>query len=362
MKKTTLVLILLLTYFSSNAQISVSSSSEGSLDKFKPEVFKNFKKTTTIFILSNVYDKSEYEKLLKETWTVTPYKLVSPDEFNYKDYLSDKYSFAHLVANVNSGSTFYLHSLIDFYMLDMTKISPKLEKAKEKPEKFIDLILENKIKIACIELFADTEMLAKINKNFGAGGGFALVSKVPDFNIFSKQTDLYSKKMSDYKLDMIPVIYDKKTYKNYSIGMLKNYFQKLNDLLTKEEFYWMYEIDNTNEVKNLKSTTLFIPDYNKITYNPRKLTDENKSDKELKELFKDYKYKYEFISENDLDSRIKNNEDIYYLRYVRVNNQKFFHIVNGKTGEVIYRFYEAGMGTYNIDDKDFKDLSKVISN
>lgn len=360
MKKFNILFALLLSVWSLNSQVSVSASSKGSLDKFKPEVFNNFKKTTTLFVLSNVHDQSEYEKLLKETWTVTPYKLVSANDFDYKNYLSDKFSFAHLRASVNSESSFNLHSLIDFYMLDMTKISPKLEKSKNDYEKFLDLVTDNKINLGCIELYANTDMLSEINKNFGSGGGFALVAKNPDFYIYSNKDFPLKKKLSDYRVSMRSRIYDKNTFKNYSIGMLKNYFQKINDLLNKESFYWMYEVDNTKEVKNLKTKTLYLPDYIKANYKPGKISDENKSEKDLKELFKDYKYKYEFISEDNLSTKISNNEEIYYLRNVRVNNQKFFQVVNSKTGEIVYRFYEAGMGTYNIDDKDFKNLAKAI--
>lgn len=360
MKKNIFLTILLFIVFSANSQISVSSSFRGSLDKFKPEVFKTFKGTTTIFILSNIFDKSKYDELLKSCWTVTPYKIVSANDFDYNDYLDSKYSFAHLRATVTSESAFYLNSLIDFYMLDMSRISLKLDKSKDNYEKFLDLVTDNKINIGSFQLYANTEMLKEINKNFGSGGGFALIAKNPDFYIYSKKEFPTKKKLSDYRISMRGRIYDNKSYKSYSVGMLKNYFQKMNSLLTKEEFYWMYESDIKEEVKNLKTKVLYIPDYNKITYRPGRFSDEPKSEKELTELFEDYKYKYEFISVENLDSKILNNEEVYYLQYVRVNNEKFFSIVNGKTGEVVYRDYEAGMGTFNIDNKDFKNLAKAI--
>lgn len=41
-------------------------------------------------------DKSEYDKILKTSWNVTPYKIVDSENFDIEDYISDKYSIAQL--------------------------------------------------------------------------------------------------------------------------------------------------------------------------------------------------------------------------------------------------------------------------
>ena len=185
---------------------------------------------------------------------------------------------------------------------------------------------------------------------------FPFYRHVTSFNLNKSKNYL-----SEYEKEMLNFTFKKKTFKNYTLGMLKNYFQRINSGISKEEIYGMYDVDATSELKNLKKETLYIPDNNKVTYKPMKIRDEVKSEKDLKELFEDYKYKYAFISENELDEKIAKEENFYYLRYVKINSQKFFHIINGKTGEVIYRDYEAGLGTYNIDENDFKKLAKEIA-
>lgn len=72
-----------------------------------------------------------------------------------------------------------------------------------------------------------------------------------------------------------------------------------------------------------------------------------------------YNYKYEVISDEELNNKILNNEELYYLRYVRMNAERFLQVVNSKTGEIIYRNYITGM-SYNIKSKDIKELNDKI--
>lgn len=373
LKKKILIIIILLAFININAQISVSAGNTGKIEKFKPEVLKKFKSTTTIFILSDVFNKEQYDEILKKSWTVTPYLIISSDDFDYQKYLNGKFSFAVLSAyTVNKKTTFYLHSSINLFVFDMEVIDKEIVKVKtnakdkNRDEKVNDLLAKNIINIAKIELFSNTDMLKLADKDYKSHRSMMTSDWSNPNSIFFRNVTTFNiaknkNSLNEYEKTIMNFTFKQKTFKNYSLGMLKNYFQKLNDLLTKEENYWMYETDYTKEVKNLRTKILYIPDYNKVKYKPGKIEDENRSDKDLKELFEDFNYKYEFITENDLNTKILNSEEIYYLRYVKVNNQKIINIVNSKTGEVIYRDYEAGFGTYNIDGKDFKKLAKIIN-
>lgn len=359
MKNKLSLLVLLLVITLSNAQVTVSADILGNFSKFSPELFKKFKSTTTIFILSNQFKKEEYERILKESWTVTPFKVLSIEEFDYNNFLSESYSFAHLRAFSQDGSsTFFVNNIINFYLLDVKKINEKVAKVKVDPKKFIKLIITNKLNIGAIHLFANTEFLASINKTFGSGGGVKLMAGSSDFS-----TDqIKNPKISKSDEEMIRKVYNDNIYKNYSLGMLKNYFQNVNDLIEKESYFDLKEVSKSPELKNLKKEILYVPDYNKVTYKPSKFVDEAISEKGLSGLFQDYKGKYEFISSSALDAKILSGEPIYYLRYVRVNSRKYFQVVNAKSGEAIYKEFAAGMGTYNIESQDFKDLYKNISN
>lgn len=371
MKKSFYLVIAFFVFAITNAQISVSAKGSGRKGEIEPENFKKFKATTTIFVLSDIYSKEQYEEVLKKSWNVTPYLIIPSEEFDAQKYLSDKYSFAVLSAySVNKKATFFLHSSVSVFIYDTQIINNEIEKVKAKTkekkreEKVNELIAENIIHIAKFELFCNTDMLKIADEDYKLHRSSMTSDFTNPNSIFYRNVtsfNLNKKNLSKYEKEMLNFTFKKKTFKNYTLGMLKNYFQRINSGISKEEIYGMYDVDATSELKNLKKETLYIPDYNKVTYKPMKIRDEVKSEKDLKELFEDYKYKYAFISENELDEKIAKEENFYYLRYVKINNQKFFHIINGKTGEVIYRDYEAGLGTYNIESGDFKKLSKEIA-
>ena len=91
-----LKILLLLITFQSYSQVSVGPRHIGKSEKFKKGVLDKFKSTETIFLLSNIYEKEVYEKILKDSWDVTPYKVVDLESFEIENYLSNKYSVAQL--------------------------------------------------------------------------------------------------------------------------------------------------------------------------------------------------------------------------------------------------------------------------
>jgi hypothetical protein len=153
-------------------------------------------------------------------------------------------------------------------------------------------------------------------------------------------------------------MYTEKCFTNANLGMLKNYFQQISQSLSKGDKYGLYDDFSKPEIKNLKEKVLYIPEVYKMEYNPWKATENINEDKDLKKLFEDYKYKYEFISDADLEKKILNNEEIYYLRYVSMNANKYLQVVNGKSGDPVYYFY--GVMTYNLKDDDFRGINKAI--
>ena len=95
MKKITTLIVVLLFGFAMQAQVAISKNPYYEKpSKFEMERFDDFKNTTTIFVLNNLYDKKQYEDMLNSFWTITPYEVVSLKDFKYQDYISDKYSFS----------------------------------------------------------------------------------------------------------------------------------------------------------------------------------------------------------------------------------------------------------------------------
>jgi len=336
-------LIVLFTFicFSGFSQISFGARHVGKPVKLKKEDIEKFKATTTIFVLSNIIDKAEYEKMLKDTWTVTPYKIVSAEDFSINDYYKGNYSIGELMGyktmkQMKSGGVVTrLHTYFNVGVYDAEEIDKKLAKLKVKKNE---------------------KRKSKINRIF-----FGNKKAIAKFYVFPT-SEFVNEALTEESEIIMESMYTKDVFFNYTTGMLKNYFQKTNDLIAAEETYWMYEKDfNQEKLAGLATTKLYIPEY--VT----QWTDAwgggiiDRDNEEIKKLFKDYDYDYEFVSKEDLDAAILENKEFYYLRYIRVNAERFAQVVNAKTGDVVYRDYFPGFLSYNLKSKNLGALSKAIA-
>lgn len=157
-----------------------------------------------------------------------------------------------------------------------------------------------------------------------------------------------------YKMD-----YDASGHlENWNAGIVANYIQQLTTLLNKGEtreaktnFY------NKEELKKLTSETLFVPDYILIKFS--KTSDDESKKYETKELFDGYNLKYKLLTSEELSDTILNNRTpIYYLLFIKTNNEKFVTVTNSVTGEIIYSEYSGSPS--NFKSSDMKELQKAI--
>lgn len=313
------------------AQVSVSSRHVGGLKKIKTEEFSKIKNTKTIFVLSDVYTTNEYNQMLTDTWTFTPYEVVKIDDFDLTKYDFDKTSFVLLGGHtidvtLKSGSivTKYF-TYVDLFMFNKNKKNKEIEKYKAKSvkkQKKYFLFTENREEFARFYLLPNHELLLDLFK----GNTSFPIFRIPGFF-------------------------------NYKLGFLKNYFQFINNKMINNESYWFYQNSSTSEFKQLKTKKLYVPSYI-ITHLSG--DDEEKINSKLEDYFKDYDYKYELIDDDVLNKKILEGEEFYYLRYARVNTERFLQVINSKTGEIVYANYITGMAI-KLKPKHIKELSKDIS-
>lgn len=145
--------------------------------------------------------------------------------------------------------------------------------------------------------------------------------------------------------------------RNWGPGIFKNQIQELQRLLSKGENDGLFsKIFDKDNLQKLKGEMLYIPNY---IFVKRNKFNGNESERfEEKELMEDYELEYKIISIEDLNSKILNGEEIFYLSYIRSNTDKFISIVNSKTGEVIYTIYRPM--SYNFSDKDMRIIQEDI--
>jgi hypothetical protein len=308
MKKVMLFIMTLIAAQCLRAQINVGSVEEVTLraGNFKPKELEALKKTTTIFIIRNS-DEDEleyYQSLLDSVWDITKIKVIRESDWKlYKQ--KPQYSFFTIggfvvTKEMRTGSASSSHLYLHLWM--------------HNPES------DNILTFSRIELF-------------------------PDFKTMSDMGSLN--------------LYHKGNIRNWGFRMIANNLQLVNQLLKKGETRWLFkEGEVPDELKHLKTQTLYVPDYVLIKANAS--TGDESERHDPKKLFQDYEFKYEILSLAQLNEKILTSENpIYYLTYVKSSTDKFINIQNSKTGKIIYSQYTSV--SYNIKASDFKKISKAIA-
>ncbi|WP_196889650.1 hypothetical protein [Aureivirga sp. CE67] len=339
-KKITTLIFSLLISIVSFGQISLGKILEVNPKKTKSEIFERFKKTTTVFVLSDIYEKDKYDKILKEVWTITPYKLVRETDFKDKDYYLGDFSivklesFAHSfgMRTQNIRQNLYIYLDIFFYEneADLKEIS---KKKKTKEEILKNLKKLEKEEIAQIILSPKMEYITAIS------------------NSGTTEEDLYQ------------LIYNDDFALNNSLGFFKNNLQKFNSIIENEEQHSLYKKTiESSELKKLTTETLYISKNGENHFMDFKNRPSGPipSLEDMEKVFTNYyKFPYEIIPHEDLDQKILNNEPFYYLRFSYDFNITLLQIVNAQTGDIIYSRHH--LGTFYIVHQDqVKDLSKAI--
>ena len=316
MKKTLTVICFLLTIVLSKSYSQFSIDNIEEIDQLK---------NATTYIAMKELDSDlakDYIQFYKDNWTFSEIKFITYSEI--KDYLQpDNYFFSiggyeTTVQTYNAKMAQGLNWSNTHLYLELWTCSDKFFKNNKKKI----LKIDDKKVIARIELFTD-------------------------FQTLMKPTNIYD---TDYEGDA--------HIRNWGKGILKNYIQYLMTSLEQKEKKDLYRFEpKSSELENLKTNTLYVPDYVFIKFN--KFTGDESKKHDEKDIFKDYSLKYEVLPTKELNEKILNSsEPFYYLIYIKSSTDKYVSVLNSKTGEIIYTSYTPV--SYNIKSKDLKELEKKI--
>lgn len=298
--------------FSLKSQITVGNmdfTTGGRIGGLNEKDYESFKKSTTYFVIPpfDTDKKSQYEEILKKTWTVTPIKIVTFKEAEAINNSTDK-SFIKLTGvKINDG----LGVTYSFYYQ-------------------ISMFYENK-KQELIE-----KSIAKIEFNVKYSAYNHLVSNRYDLNALAKY------------------MYSNNIYHNYDFGFIKNYLSSVNECLlnNKPKQYRMKEKDKA-ELSKVIGDTLFIPDY--VCDHP---------DAKLENALSDAKFKYKVITAKELNNKLLTCKNtFYYLNYTRSGYYKLMNIVSSTDGKFAFSFFDSiGLSVNNqvMNAGDTRQLNKVL--
>jgi hypothetical protein len=307
------------------AQIHIGSNEIAVMNKpggIGKETLAAFKKTTTLFTLpyADYVDVTLFEKAISAVWTITPFKIIKPEELsNYtnKDGFSI-FSFGGYMMNRGTGGgpmASNLHMTYDLWMPGVKK--------KSKQEFF-----------ARVQLHTDPETFVTAIRNSG------------------KRNDDFSRHMLNY-------LYNDALIYNWGPGFLKGYLKKINDQLSehKERGPFSEETDKQT-LRSLLTDTLFIPDYVLLKTNAITGDETFDNTEEDEELKKAYPYPVKILSSKELNHRIVNStQPIKYLVYTRSSTDKFINVFESN-GKLLYARYVKI--SYNFKNKDLSKLAKTI--
>ncbi|QXU40653.1 hypothetical protein [Pedobacter sp. D749] len=296
-------------------QSQVSYFGKALLNSQKLEIFK---KTTTLFTLqyADYAELEKFDQAIKKNWTITPYKIIKPEELARYDTLAN-YSVFHFDAYAEeSDSTSNLNIIYALKLLTPSK------KPKVKEESIL----------ATVALFAD-----------------------PNTNLLVRTQDQQYGSKKSIKNNILSYFYNKSSFFNWSPGFLTGYLKQINDgLLANENCSIDYQFYNKVRLPELAKETLYIPQYIKEVFSSR-LTLLPASGI----IAEPYNYKLKFISYKELDSLILNKTaNVKYVVYTQRSSDKIISIYDSKDDKIIYqRFYPQST---NFEMNDLSEIKKVI--
>lgn len=256
----------------------------------------------------------EYMAIFDEYWTFSDIEFILKSDFiNYISQTSTYISMGGLHKTKRGSSYQQIHFYFEFWDLKDGFFENKKDK-KINYKKDVN-------QIARLEVFTDESLLKDMDEIF----------------------------LTEYDSD--------KHLRNWGPGVLKNNIQALMTYLNSNEDKNLFsKIRNEEKIRLLRTDTLYVVDYLLIKRNKYN-GDESKRFKE-KDIFEFYKSNYKIITIEELNNKILNNEEFYYLSYLRSSSNKFVSIINSKTGEYIYSAYNPM--SYNFNSKDLRAIQEIL--
>ncbi len=272
---------------------------------------------------------AEYAEVLKKYWTLSEIEIIDPSQLveSLKEgcyYLTLSVSYpAGFNLDKPATKLSYKYTLWKPYADELAKFRKKKGNKKFDFEKIAN-------EFAFIYLDFDPAVTFYVNDIFKGeffGAGLALNSGPGIFKNYVQEFQTYLQEP------------DKEAVKS-------NYFSKKSINLCNEQ-----------ELQNVKSNTLYIPNTTLIRETEHKLKYVNNPEEpyDIKKIFEKYPGTYEVIDLKDLNEKIMKDENVFYY-FVKRGSQ--IKIMNSRTGEIVYQ--EMVDDSFDFKAKDLKSLIEIL--
>lgn len=277
--------------------------------EFSDELINQLKTTKTVFFYSKqqVSQLDSVKQAVSEGWTFTP--LIFEDISKFDKYATDPAYSYFIIEGIKSTSSSQTgsYSNIHYYLN--------------------------------LRLFKEINKKGKVSST-----GFCRIELFPNAKtLFMGPDD---------GIGIIPTLYNKGTFLNWSPVLLKAKLAVVSTNLNNRLKPWHYEkVRNDNLSSLLSKDTLYVP--KSLLMNFGGFTGKEKEQDE--NVFASYKYKYKICSDAELFEIFETKKQGKLLfEYVKSSTDKFITIYNVEKKEVIYRNYVPV--SYNLKSKDIESI------
>ena len=316
--KRLLTMVAILYCWCAQAQLTVvTAQGPGPYTKTKREAFMDsFRHSTTIFILQyRDYEQlAAYEQAIKRSWTVTPYKIIRPEELlSYEGKTG--YSFFSFAAFYTGKHSTTQHLMYGLWM-------PMLNKKGH---------FKNQYFLAQILLY-------------------------PEWNKRINMVD-YSRSRHRYDASLMNCVLDQATFYNWNATFLGGYLKTIDRRLKGNKKYDSWYDYSAETITSLKTDTLFIPAYTRIkekiwqnaVYNDTTLTAES--------VHTEYPYPVQFITLEGLNKRVQSGMPTNYLVFTVDASTKYVDIYSTTSGLV---YNHMSLLSWTFKNKDMAHITQAI--
>lgn len=309
------------------AQIQIGSNEIAAMNRaggISKDEMAALKQATTLFTLpyKDYKQQQEFEEAIKSVWTITPFRIIKPDEMG--QYMKQGgyaiFSFGGFMTTHGGSapSTTNMHLAYDLWM-------PEVKKNGNIKQHYFSRIL----------IYPDNETFFTAMRNKG-------------------------KRNDDFSAKMITYLYNDAIIYNWSAGLLSGYLKEVNDhLLQDDERGPFTEETDRKALSRLKNDTLYVPDYVNVKFNMfngAEAADDDGADEDMKQA---YPFPVKLVSSAKLNELILDrNKPIKYLVYVKSSTDKYINVYDSGTGGLLYARYVKL--SYNFKNKDLGKLAKTI--
>ena len=321
--KILIIIFLFSTFTFSQVRIGDFQVAMYGFDKLDKKTVDRLKDKTVKFILPDFYSIKEYETILNQVWTFTPYEIILTNNFNEDDVKEGDVLAQFLSAYARGrDSEGFVHTKY-FCTLELSIVEKIIKKKKDY------LLNRENTEIATIYFTQSPH------------------------SRFLPPIDGYQEN------EFFPPVKNVDYLSNFRLGYLKNFLNLINSSITDLKSIDIYDDFVLEELKNLKMDTLYIDKSFDNGAFPKLDYKQNKWPK-LKDLIEKYNYKYKFVDYKEIEEMIMNDNssNFYYLMYNQIVKNKIITILNGKNGQIIYQNHSSN--SLFINDKDIKKINSAI--